>query len=157
MKNLFMIGIGGDAVNSNIEVHDLRFIVASSIEETYDSLRKDWYGVKDSLHIDSYKVLTEIDGYSVEIGEQSSKDLYLVHFGGIAKGEFSEFHKMSFLVADNKNEVIMNASMMINGLKNIDHIDSVRNISQQVSEGLKFIKGDYAFNDNPDWQGYIKL
>ena len=157
MKNLYMIGIGGDAHNSNIEVHDLRFIIANSIEDTYDALRRDWYGVKGSLHIDSYKILTEIDGYSIEVGNEDLKDLYLIHFGGVKKGTFGEYHKMSFILASSKQEARIAGSMMIYGIENIDHIDTIRNISAQLGEGLKFTEGDYTFTQSPDWQGYIKL
>jgi len=157
MRNLYMIGIGGDAVNSNIEIHDLRFIVATSIEETYDVLRNDWDGVKSSLHIDSYKILSEIDGYSIEIGSQSAKDLYLIHFGGIEVNKFGEAHLMSFLLADNEKEAARMGNEMINGLSNIDHIDAIRNISAQIGVELSFSKGNYTFNEIPDWQGYIKL
>ncbi len=35
MKNLFVIGIGGRVSNANIEVHDMQFIIAEKLSDTY--------------------------------------------------------------------------------------------------------------------------
>ncbi len=37
---LFIIYIGGTHENAFIEVHDMRFVIAKTIEDTYDSLKK---------------------------------------------------------------------------------------------------------------------
>ncbi len=38
--HLFVIYIGGSHNQSLIELHDMRFIIANNIEETYDELRQ---------------------------------------------------------------------------------------------------------------------
>ena len=40
---------------ANIEIHDVRWVVGSKIEDTFDALKKDWFGSPKGLHIDSYK------------------------------------------------------------------------------------------------------
>ncbi len=83
MSNLYIITIGGSMENSNIEVHDILFIVAESIEQTYDLVRKSWYGTKKSLHIDSYKILKDINGYCIQLSTtRSEENLYLIVYGG---------------------------------------------------------------------------
>ena len=52
---LFLVVLGGRAKKANIELHDVRWVVGSKIEDTYDALRKDWFGSPRGLHIDSYK------------------------------------------------------------------------------------------------------
>ena len=47
--------LGGRAKKANIELHDVRWVVGSSIEDTYDTLRKDWFGSPKGLYIDRYK------------------------------------------------------------------------------------------------------
>jgi len=41
---LYYIVLGGRAKKANIELHDVRWVVGSKIEDTYDTLRKDWFG-----------------------------------------------------------------------------------------------------------------
>ena len=41
MLSLFVIYLGGAHEKSLIELHDIRFIAANTIEETYSALKKD--------------------------------------------------------------------------------------------------------------------
>ena len=50
-----MVVLGGRLKKANIELHDVGWVVGSKIEDTYDTLRKDWFGFKKGLHIDRYK------------------------------------------------------------------------------------------------------
>ena len=52
---LYLVVLGGRAKKANIELHDVRWVVGTKIEDTYDTLRNDWFGSKEGLHIDSYK------------------------------------------------------------------------------------------------------
>lgn len=58
---LFVIYIGGAHEKSLIELHDMRFVVANTIEETYDTLRQSWWGTPASLHLDAWGVLDYAD------------------------------------------------------------------------------------------------
>ena len=53
-KYLFLVVLGGKANKANIELHDVRWVIGSKIEDTYDALREDWFGSFEGLHIDSY-------------------------------------------------------------------------------------------------------
>jgi hypothetical protein len=86
-KKLFAVYLGGRADRCNIELHDVVFVVGSSIEEAYPLLAKKWFGNLQGFHIDSYVELQNIDGYKIEITkdfpkEESSKKLYFIkaHF-----------------------------------------------------------------------------
>ena len=63
---LYLVVLGGRAKKANIELHDVRWVVGSKIEDTYDTLRKDWFGSPQGLHIDSYKI-KYIDGYKINL------------------------------------------------------------------------------------------
>ena len=41
---LFLVVLGGRAKKANVELHDVRWVVASRIEDTFDALKKDWFG-----------------------------------------------------------------------------------------------------------------
>ena len=62
-----MCGGGGRARKANVELHDVRWVVGSKIEDTYDTLRKQWFGSPKGLHIDSYKRIKYIDGYKINL------------------------------------------------------------------------------------------
>ena len=64
---LYLVVLGGRAKKANIELHDVRWVVGSKIEDTYDTLRKDWFGSPKGLHIDSYKKIKYIDGYKINL------------------------------------------------------------------------------------------
>ena len=69
LKNnfLYLVVLGGRAKKANIELHDVRWVVGSKIEDTYDTLRKDWFGSSKGLHIDSYKKIQYIDGHKINL------------------------------------------------------------------------------------------
>ena len=41
---LYLVVLGGRANKANIELHYVRWVVGSKIEDTYETLRKDWFG-----------------------------------------------------------------------------------------------------------------
>lgn len=100
---LFAIYIGGEHPGANIEVHDMRFVVAPSIEQTYDALRRQWWGRPGSLHIDCWSEISHADGYDVSLQPTpflGDARLYYVNLGGYDGIEFTEKHRNVFVVAD---------------------------------------------------------
>jgi hypothetical protein len=64
---LFLVVLGGKAKKANIELHDVIWVIGSRIEDTYNTLRNDWFGSPRGLHIDSYKKIKYIDGYKINL------------------------------------------------------------------------------------------
>jgi len=64
---LYLVVLGGRAKKTNIELHDVRWVIGSKIEATYDTLRRDWFGSPNGLHIDSYKKIEYLDGYKINL------------------------------------------------------------------------------------------
>ena len=58
---LFLVVLGGRAKKANIELHDVRWVIGSRIEDTFDVLRRDWFGSLEGLHIDSYKKINYVE------------------------------------------------------------------------------------------------
>jgi hypothetical protein len=99
---LFAIYIGGELKGANIELHDMRFVVAPSIADTYEELRRQWWGIPDSLHIDCWAEIGEVDRYDVTLRSDpftGPEKLYYVNLGGYDSAEFIERHKNIFVVA----------------------------------------------------------
>ena len=42
--HLFLVVLGGRAKLANVELHDVRWVIGSKIEDTFDVLRRDWFG-----------------------------------------------------------------------------------------------------------------
>jgi len=64
---LFLVVLGGRAEKANVELHDVRWVVGSKIEDTFNDLRKNWFGSIDGLHIDSFKKIEYVDGYKINL------------------------------------------------------------------------------------------
>lgn len=100
---LFAIYIGGEHPRANIEVHDMRFVVAPSITETHEALRREWWGRPGSLHIDCWCEISHADGYRVTLRPEpfvGVERLYYVNLGGYDGVDFAEKHRNVFVVAD---------------------------------------------------------
>ncbi|KTC98742.1 DUF1543 domain-containing protein [Legionella feeleii] len=114
---LFVIYIGGTHKQSLIELHDMRFVVANSIEDTYPSLRQSWWGIPTSLHLDAWGILDYADGYNIHISTEPPKDnankLYFVNLGGYDPQQFTELHKNIFVVATDEQEAKQKALQQI--------------------------------------------
>lgn len=111
MKHLFVIYIGGSHSKALVELHDVRLVVADKIEDTYAALRKSWWGIPESLHLDAWGVLHWADGYSVEIDSHctNSHKLYFINLGGYDSEQFTKLHRNVFVVAKNDQEAKIRA------------------------------------------------
>ena len=130
---LYAIYIGGDIAGANLELHDLRFVVADTIEGTYDRLRHDWWGTPASLHLDCWAELTHADGYRIALKPEPSQEtlkLFFIHLGGY-DGTFGEAHQNLFLVAETAQEAKARAVKSITGWKDA-HRDALFEIEKSL-------------------------
>ena len=121
LKNnfLYLVVLGGRAEKANIELHDVRWVVGSKIEDTFNTLRKHWFGSSKGLHIDSYKKIQYIDGHKInlknvekhKIGKKqlvkknnAKKYLWFVNIGGYNPTSMMEKHEFGLVIASNKLE-----------------------------------------------------
>ena len=105
---LFAIYIGGEHPGANIEVHDMRFVAAPSIEDTYEALKRQWWGRPGSLHIDCWSELSHADGYEIALRPEpffGPERLFYVNLGGYDRIEFAEKHRNVFVVASLARDV----------------------------------------------------
>ena len=74
-KFLFLVVVGGRSPKANIELHDVRWVIGTKIEDTFDQLRNDWFGSNNGFHIDSYKKIDLIDGYKINLRNKETREL----------------------------------------------------------------------------------
>lgn len=99
---LFAIYVGGEMPGANIEVHDVRFIVAAAIADTHAALLNQWWGKPGTLHLDCWAEIAHADGYDVDLRPEpflGKERLYFVNLGGYDPTEFAERHRNVFVVA----------------------------------------------------------
>ena len=184
-KNLFLVFIGGRAPKANIELHDVRWVIGSKIEDTFDSLRKNWFGSLEGLHIDSYKKIISIDGYRINLKNKKKekikknnldkdlkkKKLWFVNLGGYEQSSMQEIHEFGLVVAKNSCEAKKIAkSKWLLGYKKThkDDLSSLEKISDvDDCEVIKNIDDweidltlEEGFNEetkSPDWFGYMRI
>lgn len=100
---LYMIMVGGHTPTSNLEVHDMRFVAANAMQDTYETLQKEWWGDPDTLHLDVWSRVTCIDGYDVSLRPEpymGAEKLFFINLGGYDPAQFDELHRNVLVVAE---------------------------------------------------------
>ena len=184
--NLFLVVLGGRASKANVELHDVRWVIGSKIEDTYDSLRRDWFGNLEGLHIDSYKTINYVDGHKVNLRSiknqesknnkflnrnNTKKELWFLNIGGYDPRSMQEKHEFGLVVASSSLEAKNTAkSKWLNGCKK-KHKDDIASLKMLVScDDCQLIKnlGEWEIeltidnnfvedNNYPDWYGYKRI
>jgi len=182
---LYLVVLGGKAKKANIELHDVRWVVGSKIEDTYDTLRKDWFGSPKGLHIDSYKKIKYVDGYKINlisfekdkidkkhlVKNKAKRHLWFVNIGGYNPDSMQEKHEFGLVTASNKLQAknIAKSKWLIGGKKK--HKDDIASLETLIScddcELIKKIdnweieltpdKNFIEENNYPDWYGYQRI
>ena len=185
-KYLFLVVLGGTAKKANVELHDVRWVIGSKIEDTYEALRRDWFGNLEGLHIDSYKKINYVDGYKLNlknIENEKFKDnkfhninihqqsLWFVNIGGYDPTSMQEKHEFGLVVAKSSSEAKNKAkSKFLNGykkkhkdnitkLKNSYTFDDFESIKKIGSWEIELINENRFIEETnyPDWYGYKRI
>lgn len=137
--NLFVIYIGGAHAQSLIELHDMRFVIANTIEDTYPALRKSWWGTPTSLHLDAWGILNYADGYNISISNQPQKNsmqqLYFINLGGYDNNQFTELHKNVFVVAENEIQAKQKALQQVKNWQS-PHRDNLYQVENTINVSM---------------------
>ena len=183
---LYLVVLGGRAKKANIELHDVRWVVGSTIKDTFDTLREGWFGSPEGLHIDSYKKIKYIDGYKINLknvekdnikkkqlvkNNNTKKYLWFVNIGGYDPTSMQEKHEFGLVTASSKLEAknIAKSKWLIGCKKK--HNDDIASLEMLFSfDNCKLVKKigkweielttDNNFieeNNYPDWYGYKKI
>ena len=178
--SLFIVVLGGRSLKSNIEIHDVRWVIGETIEDTFPELRKQWVGKRSGLHIDSYKCVKYVDGYEIVISK-SNKDslirqriedfsLWFVNLGGYNPKKMYEEHEFNLIVAKKAIEAkrkakkiwVSNLDLKHNddysGIHYLEKIDDLHPIKIKNWE-INLIPDPEKRSEKliPDWYGYKRI
>ncbi|MFC0118049.1 DUF1543 domain-containing protein [Pseudoalteromonas xiamenensis] len=161
---LFMVYLGGRVAGCHIEMHDVRFVIGESIEQTYAKLKAQWVGDKNAVHMDSYVEVKHVDGYSVELKKEANRaelKLYFVNLGGYIPTNLAEQHEFALIVATNEHEAKEKAkSQLLVGMSH-QHKDNLHEVDDCFS--IDLLDTEYHIHLtpsgesqtlHPDWFGY---
>ena len=179
---LFLVVLGGRAKKANVELHDVRLVVGTKIEDTYEVLRSNWFGSLQGLHIDSYKKIKYVGGYKIKlkkseknkdlvIKKKQKKELWFVNIGGYNKFSMQEKHEFGLVVASSSTGAINIAKSKwligcqkkhkddLDSLKILIDCDDCKLIKKVGSWEIELIKDNNCIEENnyPDWYGYRKI
>ena len=179
--SLFIVVLGGKSLKSNIEIHDVRWVLGKSIEDTFSDLRKQWLGRISGLHIDSYKCIKYVDGYEIVISKASKDNLvkpksgdlklWFVNLGGYNPKKMYEEHEFTLVVAkkaiDAKKKARKNWESTLKQKHNDDYsdinnfklVDDIHSINKIKSWKIKLISNSEQRSQSltPDWYGYMRI
>lgn len=177
-EKLFMVYLGGSAPGANIELHDIRFVAGETIEATYAQLKRQWFGSKQSVHMDSYVQLYHVDGYRIELKRQgepgtgaasvsTQKKLYFVNFGAYFPGKMAEYHDFTLVVAVSAEDAKAQARHKVLqgslGAAEQFHKDDLVSVDDCLAVDLidgfnvELIEDGQQQLLEPDWMGYRPL
>ena len=179
--SLFIVVLGGRSLKGNIEIHDVRWVLGGSIEDTFPELRKQWIGKKNGLHIDSYKRIKYVDGYKIVISKSNNKNsisskkegesLWFINLGGYHPKKMYEEHEFTLVVAkkaiDAKRKAKKNWESNLkskhnddySGINNFEEIDNLHPIKKIKNWEINLISDPEERSDKiiPDWYGYMRI
>ena len=185
-KFLFLVVVGGRSPKANIELHDVRWVIGSKIEDTFDQLRNDWFGAANGLHIDSYKKIDSIDGYKINLRNKENnepknkifkkdkihnKKLWFVNIGGYDPSSMQEKHEFGLIVASSPSEAKTKAKSKwlidckkrhkddISAIKKFNDVDDCEVIKNIKNWEIELIEDDNHLEEKniPDWFGYMRI
>lgn len=98
---LFLVVLGGRAPGVHIELHDVRFVVGQTIDDTLPALRRQWFGHRRGLHIDSTMVVRQVGHFAVQLRREprvGRERLWFVNVGGYRPERLAEEHAFGLVV-----------------------------------------------------------
>jgi hypothetical protein len=113
--NVIMTIIGCKPNGRHTEQHDVYIGIAENIKELVPQLKTFWPEAADNMHLDAFKIITQVDGFEIKVVTKSSaliqneKQLFFINLGGYKENEMEEFHYKMLVVAKDKGEAITKA------------------------------------------------
>ena len=152
---LFVVMLGGKHPRARIEVHDVAFVVADTLEAAYPQMRQAWFGSQAGLHIDSWMAVDGVQDWKVEMSplapRAGSPRLYFINLGGYDNQVFGEAHHYLLVVARNMNEAKSKGRKHVLAHWRQPHTDAVMDIDDCLP--IDQVEGRYVHLVEAEHQG----
>ncbi|MGC4231579.1 MAG: DUF1543 domain-containing protein [Niabella sp.] len=132
---LFYLLLGCTPPGRHTEQHDVFFCIGKSLQDILPDIKAFWPGA-GKIHIDSWREVTTVEGYSISITEKTTpvpknQNLFFINLGGYLPGSFEEHHYKLLTVADGMAQAIQNAKQTsfykdynTDNKKGVSHVDN---------------------------------
>lgn len=180
---LFLVVLGGRTARSHVELHDVRWVVGRTIEDTIPALKQQWFGQQRGLHIDSYAAITHVDGWRIELVSPASSDhaavpaagstgsLWFINLGAYRRDAMQEQHRFGLVVANSAQGAKRRARALwlkdalqvhkddLHALEQLAEIDDCLPIETLGGWRIRLIPEPKteASEITPDWFGYWRI
>ena len=111
---LFLLILGCRPKGRNTEQHDTFFGIGNSLKDLLSQIKQFWPGA-GLVHIDSWREITSVNGYSVKViprpqqEELNENKLFFLNLGGYKPQDLEEYHYKLLAVANTKTAAIQAA------------------------------------------------
>jgi hypothetical protein len=111
-----MVLLGCTPRGRHTEQHDIFFGIGGSIEDLIPEIIAFWPEANGKIHIDAWREVNRVDGYSITVTERSTPDqpdssqnlerlqkpaLFFINLGGYKENQFDEAHYKMLVVGNN--------------------------------------------------------
>ncbi|UMZ14368.1 DUF1543 domain-containing protein [Pseudomonas sp. MPFS] len=143
---LFVVMLGGKHPQAKIEVHDVQFVVADSLEAAYPQLREGWFGSPAGLHIDSWMQVDGVEHYKLELSPLApaagAPRLFFINLGGYESATFGEAHRYLLVVASDKQQAKAKAKQQMLAHWHKAHTDALLDVDDCLP--IDLLQGRYV-------------
>ncbi|MCP9851151.1 DUF1543 domain-containing protein [Cyanobium sp. Morenito 9A2] len=168
MRRLHLVVLGGRSEGCHIELHDVRFMAVTSIDEAIPELRRQWLGRLRGLHIDSYVAIDFVDGHAVALSPEpweGTERLWFVNMGAYDPSQLAELHQFTLVVAPSAQAAKARARRRLLPGAIERHTDDLHDMEEALQLGA--LKGWHVHLPLdpegrhqplvPDWFGYRRI
>lgn len=110
---LYMLLLGATPPGRNTEQHDIFFGIAPSLPALIPQIKLFWPDAVDGLHIDAWREVSYVDGYSISVEKANThireEQLFFINLGGYQRGIFDEPHFKLLTVQKDKGAAVQRA------------------------------------------------
>jgi len=108
---LFMVLVGCRPKGRYTEQHDIFFGIGRKLADLVPHIQAFWPEAKGKFHIDAWREVSQVGGFSVQIVEagdavENSHHLFFLNLGGYRPGEFEELHHKMLVVAPDSAKAV---------------------------------------------------
>lgn len=178
---LYMIILGCKPKGRFTEQHDVFFGIGESLAALVPQMKASWPEAKGLIHIDSWREVTVVDNFSIEVVpneslEPMSEQLFFLNLGGYKENEMEEYHYKMLAVSTTMATAIKKAKATSFykhcGFKgatshiddkygiDVDDIYKVKDIlpfDLKANYGLKITPSEVQLTEDELHVGYLKI
>lgn len=116
---LFMVLLGANPPGRNVEQHDYFFGIARNLKELLPAIKSFWPEAGNTLHLDGWREVTQLDGYQVSIVPKdeavsdSADKLFFINLGGYQSGKLEEQHYTVLSVHQDRREAMLQSKKTV--------------------------------------------